>query len=310
MTKAVFTTKMLPTYADLPERQYHFPTQTYVNQISPAVGDWILYYEPRRSSGDVMSRGGRQAYFATAFVEEIVPDPDRPDHSYAIVSNYLPFSSPVPFKVGDTYFEKALRKPDGSTNKGAFGRAVRLISDDEYRLILATGFATVLASPEVPTVDVAAAPQGLVAINDDPEPTEQERKIEEKLVSRPFRDRAFSAAVKSAYEHTCAVTGFKILSKVGNSEVQAAHIRPVGHRGPDSVRNGIALTGTVHWMFDSGLIAISDRYELLVAKNRLTDAVKAILPPDRRLILPSDPEMRPHPQFIEYHRENVFVDRL
>ena len=39
------------------------------------MGDWIVYYEPRRISGDVLSRGGRQAYFATARVESIAPDP-------------------------------------------------------------------------------------------------------------------------------------------------------------------------------------------------------------------------------------------
>ena len=72
-------------------------------------------------------------------------------------------------------------------------------------------------------------------------PMEQDRRIIEQLVSRPFRDKAFSAAVKNAYHDTCAMTGLKIINGGGRSEVQAAHIRPVEHRGPDSVRNANSL---------------------------------------------------------------------
>ena len=48
MTKAVFTTKVTPSYKDLPEDRYHFP-RTYLNYVRQSVGDYIVYYEPRRS---------------------------------------------------------------------------------------------------------------------------------------------------------------------------------------------------------------------------------------------------------------------
>lgn len=136
MAKAIFTTKVSPTYDDLPEQRYHFP-RTYLGQAKQAVGDWIIYYEPRRSSGDVMSGGGRQSYFATARVDRINPDPVRPDHFYAEVSNYLEFVRPVSFAQGTHYHESALRKADGSTNKGAFGRAVRILPDTVTRMFSA-----------------------------------------------------------------------------------------------------------------------------------------------------------------------------
>lgn len=79
MAKAVLITKIDPTYDDLPEQRYHFPA-TYLRQITAAIGDWIIYYEPRRASGDLMSGGGRQAYFATARIGNVIPDPSRPDH--------------------------------------------------------------------------------------------------------------------------------------------------------------------------------------------------------------------------------------
>ena len=47
MAKAVFTTKIMPSYKDLPEVMYHFP-KTYLRQVNSAIGDWIVYYEPRR----------------------------------------------------------------------------------------------------------------------------------------------------------------------------------------------------------------------------------------------------------------------
>src|SRR3546814_6986976 len=100
----------------LPERHYHFP-KTYLKQVEAAVGDWIVYYEPRRTTGDVSSSGGRQTYFATARLDSIAVDPARADHFYAQVSQYLEFDRPVSFVEGAQYYEGSLRKDDGTTNK-------------------------------------------------------------------------------------------------------------------------------------------------------------------------------------------------
>src|SRR5215203_6110362 len=157
MSKAVFTTKSEPGYDDLPEERYHFP-RTYLRQVEAALGDWIVYYEPRRSSGDLSSRGGRQAYFATAKLDNISPDPARPDHFYAFVSQFLPFDQAVSFRQGQQYFERQLQRADGGTSKGAFGRAVRALSDPEFDLIIQAGFRPLL-QPE--TLVAAFQPNGL-----------------------------------------------------------------------------------------------------------------------------------------------------
>jgi putative restriction endonuclease len=107
MAKVIFTTKVDPAYDDLPEERYHFP-RTYLRQVQAAVGDWIVYYEPRRSSHDLSSRGGRQSYFATARVDRIQVDPSRLDHFHAFVTDYLEFDFPVSFRDGEQYFEAAL----------------------------------------------------------------------------------------------------------------------------------------------------------------------------------------------------------
>lgn len=302
MAKAIFTTKVTPVYDDLPEARYHFP-KTYLRQVEAVLKDWIIYYEPRRPTGDLSSIGGRQSYFATARVESIIKDSLKPDHYYAFVSNYLEFDRAVPFSEGHIYYESILRKDDGSTNKGAFGRAVRSLPNREYEGILTAGFARILGknsnnSPETVAED-NPIDDLVISIDND-------RPIIQRLLNKPFRDRAFSTVVKSAYSDTCAMTGITIINGGGRSEVQAAHIRPVADQGPDSIRNGIALSSTFHWMFDHGLVSIKDDYTILISKGRLPSSILGLIDADMRLILPQNPAMYPHKQFLSYHRDTVF----
>ncbi len=300
MAKAVFTAKAESNYDDLPEERYHFPG-TYLNQVTAAVGDWIVYYEPRRVSSDHGSRGGRQAYFATARVQKVERDPRRDDHYYAHVIDYLEFDRVVSFKEGEFYYESALRREDGGTSKGAFGRAVRSLPNAEYELIVKSGFVRTLGETKR---EESHEPAGDIGFAEEARPFE--RPIVELFVRRPFREAAFAASVKAAYANTCAMTGLQIINGGGRAEVQAAHIRPVASGGSDSVRNGLALSGTVHWMFDRGLVSVDDDFSILIAKDRLPDAVTRLLREDRKVEAPRQPEMRPHPAHLRYHRENIF----
>jgi putative restriction endonuclease len=300
VTKVVLTLKVDPTYDDLREKWYHFPKR-YLRKIEQAVGDWIVYYEPRRATGDLSSSGGRQSYFAIAKLLSIAPDPAREDHYYAFVDGYLGFEHPVPFKHGTHYFESALQREDGETNKGAFGWAVRVIPDAEYELILQAGFTKSLELTKAAD-DVQRSHEYRIE-----EPiTPFERPIVERVVARPFRDAAFAVAIKDAYQNMCAMSGLRIINGGGHAEVQAAHICPVSEDGPDSPRNGVALTGTVHWMFDRGLVSIDDDYTILIAKDRLPDAAVRLLNENHRLLLPAREDLRPHRHFLSYHRNNIF----
>jgi putative restriction endonuclease len=298
MTKAVFTTKVTPGYNDLPEMRYHFP-RTYLNQARQAVGDHIVYYEPRRSSVELSSFGGRQSYFGVARVTAVVEDDALADHYYALVDDYLDFDRPVPFAEGSEYYESALRKEDGSTNKGAFGRAVRLIPDGEFDRILKSGFAPILN--ENLTGQEA---NNLPGWSEPPAPFE--RPIVEMTVFRPFRERSFMHNVRAAYSNRCAITGLRLINGGGRPEVQAAHIQPVASKGPDSVRNGLALSGTVHWMFDRGLISLGDGYEILIAKNHVPEDAVRLLNQSGVIYLPKDQTLHPNTHYLKFHRDNVF----
>ena len=298
MTKAVFTTKVTPSYKDLPEERYHFP-RTYLNYVQQTVGDYIVYYEPRRSSAELSSRGGRQSYFGVARVDSVVEDPALPDHYFAIIdrATYLDFDAAVPFYEGDEYYESALKKDDGSTNKGAFGRAVRLIPDGEFDRILKSGFALILGE----NLTSEVTPPGF---SEPPAPFE--RPMVEMMVSRPFRERSFMHNVRAAYSNRCAITGLRLINGGGRPEVQAAHIQPVASKGPDSIRNGLALSGTVHWMFDRGLVSIGDDYKILVAENHVPEDAVRLLNENGVIHLPKDQTLYPNAHYLKFHRDQVF----
>jgi putative restriction endonuclease len=296
--KAVLTTKPMSPYDDVPEIRYHFP-KTYLRQARDAVGDLVVYYEPRRSSGDDASRGGRQSYFAVARLERIEEDRIIPDHYYAYITEYLSFDSPVPFSPNGKTIESALQKADGSTNRGAFGRSVRSIPDEEFLLICSLGFHEFGADRE------DSADSGSLGGLEEPS-IEFERPRTMINITRPLRDRAFTRQIQAAYGQRCAFTGLRLINGGGRSEAQAAHIRPVHDKGPDSVRNGLALSGTVHWMFDRGLISIADDYRILKASSLPSEDVNRLLNPTGRLLIPDPEYLRPHPHFLRYHRESIF----
>lgn len=292
MANAIFTASESSSYDDEIERRYHFP-KTYLGQATQAIGEFILYYEPRRDAG-LSSNGGRQAYFAVARLVSIEPDSVRDGHFYAHLESFLDFDRAVPFKEKGSYYESLLQKEDGSTNKGAFGRSVRLIPTIEFEAILKAGFTS-----ELEPWEAKDQAQGDV-------PESAPRPIIQQLVSRKFRDHAFRKHVRGAYSNTCAVTGFRLINGGGRPEVQAAHIRPVEADGPDTVRNGIALTGTVHWLFDRGLISFDDQYNVLLSPAGIPEELDKLIPAHKQLILPAHLEHRPHPTYLRWHRENCF----
>ena len=116
----------------------------------------------------------------------------------------------------------------------------------------------------------------------------------------------FSTGIKRAYDNTCAISGLRIINGGGRAEAQAAHIRPVHANGPDSLRNGVALSSTFHWMFDRGLISIDDDFSLLFKRNAVPGNALSLVNRDRRLRVPEQEIYRPHRRFLEYHREHVF----
>jgi len=77
MARGVFLHREDSIYNDLPAERYQFPGQ-YLSRASQCVGDWILYYEPRRGPTG-------KGYFAIARVAQIVPDPTAANMHLALI---------------------------------------------------------------------------------------------------------------------------------------------------------------------------------------------------------------------------------
>lgn len=69
---------------------------------------------------------------------------------------------------------------------------------------------------------------------------------------RPLRDPEFRRTVLRAYEHRCAVTGFRAALGGSYFGVEAAHVRWHSAAGPDEVSNGLVLNPLLHLLFDRG----------------------------------------------------------
>ncbi|MBC7145836.1 MAG: HNH endonuclease [Thioclava marina] len=295
MVKLVLLHKADSIYEDEPDVVYDFP-RTYLRAMQEAVGDWIVYYEPVKA--------GPRGYFAVARIDSVIPKPGAEGRFLALITpgTYLPFDSEVPRMRGGRPLERALCESDGSAKRGgAVQLAVRRLPEDEFARIVDLGLPQDLERLEAMRYE--AVNPGLAE-----EPMTFERPVLERLTRRPYRDVAFRRKVREAYDYRCAISGLRLRNGGGRPEVQAAHIRPVDQKGSDSVRNGLALSGTLHWMFDRGLISIAEDCEtILVSRNKVpADVVDRLIPPDGKLLHPTDPRNRPHPENLRWHRENRF----
>ena len=253
-------------YDDIPEVHYQFP-KSYLSRAQQMVGDWIVYREPVKIPN---SKG----FFAVAKVERIIPDPDESDRYRAIIEagSYLPFEPTVPHIVNGEQVEQGILNEAGNIS-GRAQAAVRPLSHSDFARILSLG---------LPDEDFL--------------PRSDDEIVEDKLLHEP--------QTPFEIERPIAVTGWKLVNGGGRLEAQAAHIRPVEHGGPDSVRNGLALSGTAHWMLDRGLIGFRDDLEIIVhRKVNDREGVEAIINPTGKLKAPEIESYRPHPKFLSWHRE-------
>ncbi|MEQ8306644.1 MAG: HNH endonuclease [Hoeflea sp.] len=302
--KAVFYHKPDSRYDDVTGQRYHFP-QSYLSRVEKVIGDWMVYYGPLKNTP------GRY-YSGIARVLAVRPDMNEEKHFYADLIDFIDFDRPVEYKENGG-FEKRLVQPDGTINNGYKVQAVRELSEQEFASIVQSGLSHDDQWPDRVDPEIDDDDQRHEDISpgfgEPPQPgfiaADYERPIVEQLLRRKWRDKKFKQHVRIAYDRTCAFTGLRLINGKGRPEVEAAHIRPVGKGGNDWVRNGIALSGTVHWMFDRGLLSLDDDFSILRSRHLNSD-VSHLLNKDLKAKVPHQPELRPHPEYMGWHREHVF----
>lgn len=294
MVKLVLLHKADSIYEDEPDRVYDFP-RAYLKAVQEGVGDWVVYYEPVKA--------GPRGYFAVAKIQRVIPKPGAEGRFLALIEpgSYLPFDREVPRLREGRSWESALMAEDGTVKSGGAQQlAVRRLPDQEFAAIVSRGLPQDL-------MEIEARQYRARKEMDDGDVVPFERPVIERLINRPYRDVAFRRKVREAYDYRCALSGLRLRNGGGRPEVQAAHIRPVEHQGSDSVRNGLALSGTLHWMFDRGLLSVADDGSVLVSRNKVPrEVVDRLVHPGGKLLLPLEERNCPHPDNLRWHRENVF----
>jgi putative restriction endonuclease len=297
MALGVFIHRSDSIYDDSPAERYQFPAQ-YLGRVMACVGDWVIYYEPRKVPA---TRG----YFAVAKVQEVIPDPGTPNMHLALIEpgSYLDFPNLVPFGVPEGIIEQGLLNNEGRIS-GRAQSAVRPISPADFNRIVGLGLADDDTSPprvDPPTSNLDLQEEGMPFLY------EQNRNRVNYLGSRIIRDRVFRRAILRAYDARCVVTGLRLINGGGRAEVEAAHIRPVEANGPDIISNGLALSGTAHWMFDRGLISVGEDLQILISRQANdAESIRGMINKSGRILTPDRLADHPHPHFLQWHRQNRF----
>lgn len=295
-------------YGDGPD-EYLFPSR-YLGVFRPVMAGrpvFALIYEP---AGDDPVRRGRRAYVGWATItqppEEVAPVGGQRRWRVRYDAEYHPFPVPVARSIGGVQVELLLR----AGSHAQVGNAVRAIPQEEAQVVLDLAY----GGRYWPEAEVEPAVQSDV----EAELVARERVA--IMVNTIQRDARFSDRVISAYGAACAISGFSSGSARPRKSfglIDAAHIRPVQDSGPDEPSNGIALTPTLHRLFDAGLFSFegpADR--LVIVRSRHLDE-RMIRSPDGRsafaldsgvaIRAPESAEARPSTEMVRWHRGNVFL---
>lgn len=124
--------------------------------------------------------------------------------------------------------------------------------------------------------------------------------------ARAARGSTFRAEVLAAYDHRCAVSGFQAMLAGTAFCLEAAHVHWHSQGGPSTVDNGLALTPTLHKLFDHGAWTLDDQRRVLVSRHfsgsdsAITE-LRAMHGRPLRAPVPGTPPIAL--DFIRWHRE-------
>ena len=120
------------------------------------------------------------------------------------------------------------------------------------------------------------------------------------------RDARFRVQVVCRYHHTCALTGYKIMTDAGATLVEAAHIVPWATSKNDDIHKGLALSRNAHWAFDQGLWSVDDQLRILIQQDTFQEwgPTGQLLVPKQGTMLQFDPkaDLRPKEAYLAKHR--------
>jgi putative restriction endonuclease len=142
---------------------------------------------------------------------------------------------------------------------------------------------------------VPAAPDGIMLPGGYAEPS---------LTRRRIGQGTFRVAVTQAYQRQCAITRERALPAL-----EAAHIRPFAESSSHYVRNGLLLRSDVHRLFDKGYVTVTPELKVEAShrmRDDFNDGDNYVRLHGTRIWVPDRPELRPDPEVLAWHNENVY----
>jgi hypothetical protein len=157
------------------------------------------------------------------------------------------------------------------------------------------------------SLDEDSSPQDVVESLLDLHPAELPMEDEHpavEAVERHVREDAFREGIYQLYSG-CAICGQLFEAPDGSIDLEAAHILPKANQGPDVLQNGLGLCSRHHWAFDHGWFRITSDYEIRVPEYPELEGYSELSQYDGTYLqLPSQEQMKPHPQYIRQRNQN------
>lgn len=134
-----------------------------------------------------------------------------------------------------------------------------------------------------------------------------QRRGKPTLIVPRLGQGTFRVAVTEAYSRACAVTQEHSLPAL-----EAAHIKPFALDGPNAITNGILLRSDLHRLFDRGYLTVTTEHKLEVSrklKEHFHNGRSYYPLHGKEILVPQSINERPDRQLLNWHNEQVFLDR-
>ncbi len=137
-----------------------------------------------------------------------------------------------------------------------------------------------------------------------------DQSVDKEAVERG-REGRFRIGVVTAYDYTCALTGYRLVTLNAGTIVDACHIHQFASSRNNDLDNGIALSKSAHWLFDNGLWSLTDDYAILIADRYFAEAGESALllahRRGRKISLPAARAHWPATKHLQWHRNHKYL---
>lgn len=133
--------------------------------------------------------------------------------------------------------------------------------------------------------------------------TDSQRYGQPQLVNPRLGQGTFRAALHSAYQGSCAVSGDHTWPAL-----EAAHIQPYGEGGLHETSNGLLLRADIHRLYDRHLVTVTEDYRFRVSPRLDSDYRNGRIYYEmegKQIAVPKRAADRPDPARLQWHAERL-----